>query len=58
MPDTEFEAALNVRTIAMVDACTSCGKCVEICPVTAPAGVGDAAPKAVISGVLDILRCG
>jgi Fe-S oxidoreductase len=56
MPDTEFEVALSARTTAMVDACTSCGKCVEICPVTAPAGVGDAAPKAVISGVLDILR--
>ena len=56
MPDTEFEVALRARTTAMVDACTSCGKCVEICPVTAPAGVGDAAPKAVISGLLEILR--
>jgi heterodisulfide reductase subunit D len=56
MPDTEFEVALSARTTAMVDACTSCGKCVEICPVTGPAGVGDAAPKAVISGVLNILR--
>jgi heterodisulfide reductase subunit D len=31
---------------------------VEICPVTGPAGVGDAASQAVISGVLDIVRMG
>jgi len=58
MTETAFEQALAARTTAMVDACTSCGKCVEICPVTGPAGVGDATPKAVISGVLDIVRFG
>jgi len=42
----------------MLDACTQCAKCVEVCPVTEPAGVGDAAPKAVIGGVLDIVRMG
>src|SRR5438309_1692308 len=56
MSDT-FEAALAGRVDAMVDACTRCGKCVEVCPVTAPGGV-DAEPGAVISGVLDILRGG
>ena len=55
---TAFEAALTARTEQMLDACTKCGKCVEICPVTAPAGVGDATPTAVISGVLDIVRFG
>jgi Fe-S oxidoreductase len=58
MIETAFETALGARTSEMLDACTRCGKCVEICPVTAPAGVGDAAPQAVISGVLDILRGG
>ncbi len=58
MPDTDFELALAARTHDMLDACTRCGKCVEICPVTAAAGVSDAAPKAVISGVIDILRGG
>jgi Fe-S oxidoreductase len=58
MTQTAFEAALTERTSEMLDACTKCGKCVEICPVTAPAGVGDATPKAVISGVLDIVRFG
>ena len=42
----------------MIDACTRCGKCVEVCPVTAPAGVGAAAPQEVIAGVIDILRAG
>ncbi len=58
MTETAFEQALSARTGEMLDACTQCGKCVEICPVTAPAGVGDATPKAVISGVLDIVRFG
>ena len=56
--ETAFEQALHARTADMLDACTQCGKCVEICPVTGPAGVGDATPKAVISGVLDIVRFG
>ena len=58
MTETAFEAALAARTDEMADACTRCGKCVEVCPVTGPAGVGDAAPQDVIGGVIDILRGG
>ena len=58
MPESDFETALAARTDDMLDACTRCGKCVEICPMTNPAGVGAAAPKDVISGVIDILRGG
>ena len=58
MPETAFETALAARTGEMLDACTRCGKCVEICPMTGPAGVGDATPKAVISGVIELLRGG
>jgi Fe-S oxidoreductase len=54
MSDT-FEAALAERVESMLDACTRCGKCVEACPITDPAGVADA-PNVVISGVIDILR--
>ena len=47
-----FETALAARVDAMVDACTRCGKCVEVCPDTAPAGVAGADARiAVISGV-------
>jgi heterodisulfide reductase subunit D len=52
-----FESALQARVEAMVDACTRCGKCVEVCPVTTPGGV-TAKPKEVIEGVIDILRMG
>ncbi|MGB7618765.1 MAG: 4Fe-4S dicluster domain-containing protein, partial [Pseudolabrys sp.] len=54
MTETAFEAALSVRTAQMLEACTRCGKCVEVCPMAKPAGVGDAAPESVIAGVLDI----
>jgi Fe-S oxidoreductase len=52
-----FETALAERVEAMADACTRCGKCVEVCPVTGPGGVA-AEPVAVISGILDILKTG
>jgi Fe-S oxidoreductase len=58
MTDTVFEAALASRTADMLDACTRCGKCVEVCPMAKPAGVGDATPESVIAGVLDIVRTG
>src|SRR5215475_6686892 len=52
-----IEDALDSRVAEMISACTRCGKCVEACPVTTPAGV--AAPAAeVIGGVIDILRTG
>jgi ferredoxin len=31
-----FESALQGRVDAMIDACTRCGKCVEVCPATEP----------------------
>ena len=58
MAETAFEQALAARTAAMLEACTRCGRCVEICPMAKPAGVGDAAPEDVITGVLDIVRTG
>jgi heterodisulfide reductase subunit D len=56
--ETAFETALATRTAEMVFACTRCGKCVEVCPVAKPAGIGEASPQSVISGVLDILHSG
>jgi heterodisulfide reductase subunit D len=56
--DLSFEAAVQSRVDEMVDACTRCGKCVEACPSVKPAGIADATPKDVISGILDILRDG
>jgi heterodisulfide reductase subunit D len=56
--DLSFETAVRTRVDEMVDACTRCGKCVEACPSVKPAGLADAAPVDVISGILDILRDG
>jgi heterodisulfide reductase subunit D len=52
-----FEDALNGRVHEIIDACTLCGKCVEVCPVKTPAGV-TAPAQEVASGVIDILRTG
>jgi heterodisulfide reductase subunit D len=60
MADT-FESALQARVDAMADACTRCGKCVEVCPATGAAGLAVEAqqnPVNVIDGIIDILRLG
>ncbi len=54
-----FEAALKARADAMADACTRCGKCVEVCPATEAAGLTPEErndPAGVISGIIDIVR--
>jgi heterodisulfide reductase subunit D len=54
-----FESALQGRAAAMADACTRCGKCVEVCPTTAAAGLTAEErqnPVEVIGGVIDILH--
>src|SRR3954462_4757116 len=58
MQNAGFEQALTSRVDDMLDACTKCGKCFEVCPIAGPAGLGDADAKTVVSGVLDILRFG
>jgi heterodisulfide reductase subunit D len=58
MADLSFEAALNDRVSEMLDACTRCGKCVEVCPSARPAGIAEAPPSAVIGGVIDLIRTG
>jgi heterodisulfide reductase subunit D len=56
--DISFETALDERVDQMLDACTRCGKCVEACPSVKPAGIADAAPEAIIGGILEIVRGG
>ena len=54
-----FESALLGRVDTMIDACTRCGKCVEVCPATEPAGLSPKQrqnPAEVIGGVIDLLR--
>src|ERR1700722_2911108 len=56
--DLSFETALDRRVENMLDACTRCGKCVEVCPSVKPAGVADAKSEAIIGGIMDIVRTG
>jgi heterodisulfide reductase subunit D len=58
MNDISFETALSGRVEDMLDACTRCGKCVEVCPSVRPAGIAGTMPNDIIGGVLDIVRTG
>src|SRR5712675_70468 len=58
MNDIPFETVLGERVEDMLDACTRCGKCVEICPSVKPAGISDMRSDDIISGVLDLVRTG
>ncbi len=58
MSETGFETAFNWRIGGMLDACTACGACFKACPITEPAGLADADPEVVTSGILDIIRQG
>jgi heterodisulfide reductase subunit D len=58
MDNAGFEEAFAGRIGDMLDACTKCGACFTACPIAGPAGLSEADPKAVIAGVLDIVRFG
>ena len=53
-----FIATLDVRISEILDRCTRCGKCVEVCPTAEPAGIDTREPTAIVTDVLDILRGG
>ncbi|MFT5510941.1 MAG: heterodisulfide reductase subunit D, partial [Hyphomicrobiaceae bacterium] len=53
---TLFEAAFKKRIDETASACTACGKCFEVCPITKPAGLDDAGPDETTRAVRDILR--
>jgi Fe-S oxidoreductase len=58
MDNSGFESALDGRVDEMLGACTTCGACFTACPIAGPAGLGEADPKTVVAGVLDIVRLG
>src|SRR5262244_1177151 len=53
-----FVAALDVRISDILDRCTRCGKCVEVCPTAGPAGIDTREHTAIVTEVLEILRGG
>ncbi|RUW27705.1 (Fe-S)-binding protein [Mesorhizobium sp. M4B.F.Ca.ET.215.01.1.1] len=56
--ETSFETVLGERVQDMLDACTRCGKCVEVCPSVVPAGIPEAKSEDLIGGILDLVRTG
>jgi Fe-S oxidoreductase len=51
-----FVASLAARGRDIVERCSRCGRCVEVCPTAGPAGVDRGDPPAVVGHVLDLLR--
>jgi ferredoxin len=50
MNEVAFETALGEHVEEMLDACTRCGKCVEVCPSVGPAGISDTKSEDIIGG--------
>ncbi|MGZ9156919.1 MAG: 4Fe-4S dicluster domain-containing protein, partial [Candidatus Binatia bacterium] len=53
-----FIATIDARVSDILDRCTRCAKCVEVCPTAAPAGIDTSEPATIVGDVLDILRGG
>jgi heterodisulfide reductase subunit D len=54
--EASFLASLDARVEAILDQCSRCGRCVEVCPTAGPAGVDTTDPAAIVGDVLAILR--
>jgi heterodisulfide reductase subunit D len=53
-----FADALAQRAEGVVQDCTACGKCFEVCPMTGPAGLAEVASGAVTTAVRDLVAGG
>ena len=54
--ESAFVAGLDARVQDILANCSTCGRCVEVCPTAEPGGVDRRDPRAVVSDVLAILR--
>ena len=50
-----FIQTLDQRTVDIVDACTACGKCADVCPTPGLIGITDQSSESLTQGVIDIL---
>jgi heterodisulfide reductase subunit D len=53
-----FMTAVETRVAETIDACTRCGKCVEACPMTVPAGLDPANSVKIATAIIDLLAGG
>ncbi len=51
-----FITSLDSRIDGIIDACTMCGRCAEVCPTPAVLEIEETAPEALATGVIDILK--
>jgi heterodisulfide reductase subunit D len=58
MDGLSLEHALQSQAAEILDRCTSCGACVEVCPMPAPAGIDTSDSGGLAGGVLKVLRGG
>src|SRR4051795_165368 len=54
----DFFEVFRARGEAIAEACTRCGDCFRACPMTEPAGIGDADPNATTGAIIDLLTGG
>jgi Fe-S oxidoreductase len=50
------EQFFAAQTATILERCTACGKCVEICPMWPHTSVRDEDPKAITAGIVSLLR--
>src|SRR5213080_3649523 len=53
-----FLDPFRARGAAIADACTRCGDCFRACPMTGPAGIGEADPSATAGAIIDLITGG
>jgi len=53
-----FDNLLQRKTQDILDACTACGRCVEVCPMTPSVDIDGLPASAVAAGVLSLLQGG
>src|SRR5205823_3201894 len=54
----DFLDTFRARGAAIADACTRCGDCFRACPMTEPAGIGEADPTATAAAIVDLITGG
>jgi len=58
MSELVLQAYVEAETRFMLDRCTTCGQCVEVCPMLPYGNLEGADARHVVGGILDILRGG
>jgi heterodisulfide reductase subunit D len=58
MDTPRFDDALRFQVADILDRCTTCGACADVCPMPGPAGLDTSNSQALTAGILTVLRGG